>query len=1002
MVSHLKILMKENIKTFVSILLLTMLGVGFFVGMKNTVPSLKYTVQKYYDEANVFDLELTSSIGFDQDDVEVFRKIDNISNIVGSHTKDFVINGKTEDYVLRVHSYENSKDTINQLELMDGRLPQKENEMVVEESLITNQGYKIGDSLTLKSDLLKKEDLIIVGVIKSPLYLSNNKGSTSLLSGRVNYYAYIDRSNVTSNLYSSLYIKVKDLKKIDQTIKEIQKVGKDSIETKYTTLIKDYEEKIKKGQSEIDQKKKESEDKIALYEEEIANAELQIESAEESIPSLDEARNILANKQNELNKVKSELDNAKSQIDQARNEYESARNEYNKYAQLAVQYANSEDPTEKFLAGLYETSLYYAKSELESAKSELDSKEVEYDLAMQEYQRVENTLNAASPEELIENAKEEVKKKKELLNSKKKELEEGKKKAESEFIAFQNQLNDAKDYLKLISVNGWKIQKREDISSYQQYLSDITRIEKIGDFFPILFYLVAVLITLTNISRIVSKDREKIGLYKALGYTNKKIRNDYLWFSFLACVSGCVVGTFIGLFLLPSLFYKIYQFIYVLPNFHLSVSFLYLFLAFMIAIVLVLLSAYLSVRSTILEWPSALLRPKTEKVGKRVFLEKTPIWENLNFTNKVTYRNMFRYPKRFIMMILGISGCISLIIAGFNIRSSISNILPLQFEHIFDIDAEIFFKDSISRNQILDEKERISSLDEIDASILSYVKYATIDNTRINLVVPEDKDLLLDFVLLESNKIMVDLEDEGAIITSKIAEGKNIKVGDEVSLKDAENNILKVKITNIVDNYVDNYIYLSQGYYEKLVGVTPKYNALFVRMKDNKYKEEELSKKFNEKNTVSYLVYTSASKILYENLSKSLSYIVYILVISAVILAFVVLYNLNTLNVEERKREIATIKVLGFYKRETYQYIENEIKRLTFIGIVLGLILGYFFSYFLIKSCELDNLRYDYTIQYWNYIYAVLITIFFMVLTSLLGRKNISKINMIESLKKVE
>ena len=1004
MVNHLLITIKDNIKTFISIMLLTMLGVGFLVGMKSTVPNLKTTVEKYYNQYNVFDLELTSSIGFSKEDIESFKKISNIESIEGSYTKDFVINGKKEDFVLRVHSYQNNKKTINQLELLEGKLPTKQNEIVVERSLFRKQKYKLGDTITLKNNLIKEKELKIVGIIKSPLYLSSNKGSTSLLSGKVNYYAFINVENVNSDLYSSLYIKLKDQKKQKETIKEIKNIGKDSIETKYNSLIQEYKEKIEKGQSEIDTKKKESEEKIANYEMEIANAELQIESAEESIPSLEEARNILGNKHNELNKVKQELDSAKAKIDNARNEYNNSLEEYNYYANIAQQLENSEDPVEQFFSGLYQSSLYYAKINLDNAKSELDSKEYEYNLAYSEYQRVENTLNASSPEELIDNAKKEVQKKKDLLNEKKKELEEGKKRAEGEFISFQNQLDDAKDYLKLISVNGWTIKKREDISSYNQYLNDITRVEKIGNFFPILFYLVAVLITLTNITRIITKDREKIGLYKALGYSNKEVQKNYITFSILSCIVGSLIGIILGIFTLPKIFYKIYQLIYYLPKYQMNIQLSYILIAFIIALILIIGSTILSIKSTIKEWPTTLLRPKEDKKGKRVILEKTPIWKELNFTNKVTYRNMFKYPKRFMMMILGISGCIALIIAGFNIRTSITNIIPLQFENIFDIDAEIFFKDSISRNQIIEEKNRIGLLKEIEASILSYVKYATINDskTKINLVVPEDKDLLLDFVLLEKKHELVELTEEGAIITSKVAETLKIKIGDEVTLKDAENNVLKVKITNIVDNYVDNYIYISQEQYTNLVGSSPKYNALFVRMRNKNFQETEYSKKFNKNNSVSYLVYTSSSKKVYENLSKSLSYIVYILVLSAIILAFVVIYNLNTLNIEERKREIATIKVLGFNKKETYKYIENETKKLTILGIIIGLFLGYIFSYFLIKSCELENLRYDYSIHIINYIYAVLITIFFMIIASLLCRKSIKKINMIESLKKVE
>ncbi len=1003
MVSNLKLLIKENFKAFISIMLLTVLGVGFLVGMKSAVPNLKYTVNSYFDKYNVFDLRLSSSIGFTSEDINEFKSINGIKNIEGSYEKDFIVKGNSEDYVLRVHSYNNKIDSINQLEIIYGKVPQNENEIAIEYQLYKSQHYELKDKIILDSDLLNNKELTIVGVIKSPLYLSNNKGSTNLLSGRVNYYAYISTDNINSEVFNYIYIKA-DKDNIDSVSKNIKTLGSFILDKKYTDIINELKEKITKGQNEIDAKKKEAENKIKEYEQEIANGNLQILSAEKSIPSLEEAKIILKNKQNELNKVKNELDSARNKINDAKNKYNKAKTEFDNVYKLYDELKNKIDTDNDYLA-IIEESLNYAKKQLNNAKEELDTKQREYDAAYSEYEKVYNALNASSAEEIIELAKKEVNEKRALLNQKKLELEQNKIKVAEDFKNYQNQLNDAKDYLKLISVNGWRLDRRENISSYSQYLSDINRIEKISNFFPIIFYIVAVLITITNISRIITNKRDKIGLYKALGYSNSYIKNGYILFSLLACIIGSCIGIVVGTLLIPRIFYSVYKIIYFLPKIKYILNYKMIMFATLLAILLVILSTYFSINKTIKECPAKLFRPKENNKGKRVFLEKIPfVWDKVNFTNKVTFRNMFKYPSRFIMIILGIAGCISLITTGFNIKTSISNIIPLQYEKLFDIDAEIFFKDSLTRSEIQNEKERISNYNEIDSTILTYIKYVYINNTEIkaNLVVPEDSDLLLDFVSLKDNNKKYELSDSGVIITKKMSEIFNIKVNDDISLKDMENNIFNVKVSAIVNNYIDNYLYMSNNYYATLLNETPKYNAVLVRTKNNNYKEEELSDKFNENNTISYLVYTSTSKIMYETLTKSLNYIVYILVISAVMLAFIVLYNLNSLNVEERKREIATIEVLGFYSKETYRYIENEIRNLTLIGIIIGIFLGYFFSNILIKNCELDNLMYDYNINYYNYIYSILITIIFMVLTSLLGRVNIKRINMIESLKKVE
>ncbi len=973
MVNNLKILIKSNIKTFVSVLLLTMLGVGFLVGMKSSVPNLRYSVEKYYDKYNIYDLDLSSSVGFTKEDIDAFKKIDDIKEIEGGYYKDFVIKGNNDDYVLRVHSFSNENNPINQFVLIDGNLPKNNGEIAIEYLLFNKQNYKINDIITIKDDLLTESNYKIVGVIKSPLYLSNNKGSTNLLSGKINYYAYINEGSINSDLYSNIFIKVKDLNNIDSVVEKIKLVGKDAIEVRYKEVIEEYTTKINEGQKIIDEKKKNTEDELKKYEEQIANAELQILSAEKSIPTVKQAEAILENKKSELAKVKRELDNAKSQIDNARKKYNSSLKQYDA---AAKEVKNMKDELKKAkqnggtdaeisnyetLIVYYEKTLDYYKEQLNSSKVELDARQREYDLTYAEYQKSAAMLNAKSAAEVINIAKKEVENKKKQLNAKKEELEEKKKQVASEFEKFQNQLNDAKDYLKLISVSSWSINKRENNLSYNQYLSDIKRIEKIGNFFPIIFYVVAVLITLTNISRIIEKNRDEIGLYKALGYSSKNISQEYLLFSLISCLIGSILGVIVGLFLIPKIFYNVYNIIYYLPPFDYQINYQIIIIAVSIAVILVMFSSAISIGKTIKEWPAILLRPKQDNKGKRIFLEKVKIiWKHLNFTNKVTFRNMFKYPKRFIMTILGISGCIALIIAGFNLKTSITNIIPLQFNHIFDIDAEIFLKDSITRNMAEEENNRIKSFPEIDSTILSYVKYVYLNNTdnRANLVVPEDNDLLLDFVVLKNGNQVYELSNEGAIITKKIANEMNIKENDIVKLRDTENNVFDIKINFIVDNYVDNYIYIGKDYYNKIVGYYPKYNAILARYNNVEINEKTLTTKFNENNNISYLIYTSTSKVMYDNLTKSLNYIVLILVVSAVILAFVVLYNLNSLNVEERKREIATIKVLGFYKKETYKYIENEIKRLTVIGIIIGIILGYIFSNILIKSCELDNLTY--------------------------------------------
>ena len=383
MVNNLKLLIKTNIRTFISIALLITLGVGFLVGMKSIVPDLEYTVNKYFDEYNVYDIELTSSIGFTKEDIEEFRKINNIKQIEGTYSKDFIVNGKSDDFVLRVHSYSNESDSINKLELLEGNYPVNNDEIVIENLLSKSQEYKIGEYISLDSELLNIKRLKIVGIVKSPLYLSSNKGTTNLLSGRVNYYAFVNVNNINSNLYSTIYIKTNN-DELDSIIKSINEKGKDLLDIRYEETIKEYKEKLENGQKEFDSKKADTESKIKKYEQEIANAELQILSAEKSIPTVQEARTILNNKKNELTKAKKELDNAKSQIDNARKEYNNAKKEYdsalsqlNDLKKQLNEYkkngASSDEISElETIIAFYQSSIDYYKTELDNNKEMLD------------------------------------------------------------------------------------------------------------------------------------------------------------------------------------------------------------------------------------------------------------------------------------------------------------------------------------------------------------------------------------------------------------------------------------------------------------------------------------------------------------------------------------------------------------------------------------------------------------------------------------------------------
>ena len=1013
MVSELQRLIKTNIKTFISIVLLTILGVGFFIGMKGAVIDLKDTVDSYYKNNNVYDIVLSSPIGFEDDDFDSLEELKEIEYLEKANVIDVIVSKKTTQYVVRIHSY-NKNSNVNNLDVIEGKLPSNDSEIVLEDKLFKKMKYKIGDFIEIDSKDLNNKKLKITGVIKSPLYLSSDKGQSNLLSGKVNYYAYVSYDNFNKEKYSDCYIKIKDNKinDIDKIIDNIKNITSKTYEVKYADTINDYKTLLETKENEYLNYKNTYNSEIENYKTQIETAELTIKSAEGNIPSIAQAETIINNKKLELNKIKTRLDNAKAQIDSAEYEYNQKLSEYNAAKSNMDSCSQSieddgsgiGDLISFFCSGI-KAELNNAKANLDSSKATIDAAKAEYNATLNEYNKAYNAANAKSAREYVEAAKQELENKKQELENKKQEFENKKQEVEKVFSVYETQIADAKDYLKYLGSNGLKISLREDNLVYMQYVNDINRIEKISNFFPIIFFIVAVLITLTNITRIIEKNRKYIGLYKALGYSRKYIESSYMLFTFTASIIGTVIGSIIGLLLIPNVFYKIYSMMYYLPKLKLLFDFKLVILSFLVVNVLLLVSTYISIDKILKEWPVYLFRPQVNKNYKRILLEKIKfIWNRFNFTNKVTFRNMLKNNKVFFMTIFGVVGCVVLILSGLNLRTSISNIIPLQYGNIFDVDVELFLRDSLTRSSIEEERIRINNIEEVKSSILALLNYSYINDydKPLYLVVPEDHDLLLDYVLLEDNGRRLELSDDGAVISRKIAKTLDIKVGDKIKVKDIDNNTFEVIISGITDNYVDNYLYIKKEYYNKLINDNVKYNTLLVKLKDENIDQAKLSSKFNENDSISYLTYTSYAQVVYKNLTKTLNYIVYVLVISAIILSFVVLFNLNNLNIEERKIEIATLKVLGFNNKQVYRYIENEVRLLTFIGILIGIVLGYFFSNLLISICELENVMYDYSINYLNYIIAVVVTCLFTSITSILCRKHIRNINMIESLKQVE
>lgn len=508
-------------------------------------------------------------------------------------------------------------------------------------------------------------------------------------------------------------------------------------------------------------------------------------------------------------------------------------------------------------------------------------------------------------------------------------------------------------------------------------------------------------------TRMVDEQRINIGTLKALGYSKYKIVSKYLIYSFLASFLGSIVGLAIGLTIFPIVVFDAYGIMYTLPKVELEFNIPISISITIIAILVTTLSAFFACYKELIETPSALMRPKPPKDGKRILIERINfIWNKLSFIGKVTVRNIFRYKKRFFMTVFGIAGCTALIVTGFGIKDSIKTIVDKQFGEIFRYNLTISIDKDSSELEKQDIISDISVLSEVDKLLMiqsESAKIVTGDGDKdIYIIVPESLDKLDQFINLQnrSSKEKLKLNNDGVILSEKAATKANVKVGDDVKVK-VNNKEISLKVSGIAENYTFNYLYMSSKYYKEKFDIDSNFNSILVNTSiiEN---EDQFSKSIMDKPIVKSVSFNTGIKDNFDNTIESLNYVVLVMIVSAGALAFVVLYNLTIVNISERIREIATIKVLGFYNNEVSAYIYRENIILTVFGIVFGEILGVFLHRFIMITVEMDNMMFGRSIDSLSFIISALLTIVFAVLVNIVMYYKLKKVKMIESLKSVD
>lgn len=577
---------------------------------------------------------------------------------------------------------------------------------------------------------------------------------------------------------------------------------------------------------------------------------------------------------------------------------------------------------------------------------------------------------------------------------------------------YQDLVNTVIDCIKAYGAeqNGtWYVEDRTANPGYSDYKSNTERIAAVADVFPLLFFVVAALVSLTTMTRMVEEQRIEMGTLKALGYGRGAIMGKYFYYAMFACVTGSLLGCVIGFWLFPTVILSAYGTMYRIPNiatpFRSDIA-LGCTLASMACISLATVAASVA---ALREVPATLMRPKAPKPGKRVLLEYVGfIWKRLKFNSKVTLRNLFRYKKRFFMCLIGIAGSCSLLVTGLGINDSIFGITERQFSHVWNMDLWAYAYDSMDGEEILDlaTNNEAAQYYESYAYCMNSACDAEVKDTRISSVYimgVESAELLEGKINFLSNGVPCTLTDEGAIITYKLAEVLGLSPGDSLTILH-DGTSYTVYITAVVENYVRHYVYMTKTYYQQVFGEEMEYNSFLINLRDgvDDAQVETIIRTLLQDSRMYTVVTLESFMEDMNNVLGVLNYIVLVLVVGSALLTLVVMMNLTNINIEERKRELATLRVLGFLDREMYDYMFRENNLLALIGAAAGLVLGKFVHSFVIKTCEVDLVMFVRTADPMSFVYAFALTIVFSLFVNLLMRRKVRSVNMVESLKSAE
>lgn len=1005
---------KHTKSRFFSMMILVALSVAFLSGLKATAPDMKQTGDDYLDSLHLADIQVLSTLGLTDEDIDAIRAQKNIENAEGEYVLDAFASSDGAEAVVKVLSL--SDQGINDVLLREGRMPERADECVVEENMLELLDISIGDTIALEpdskmDDALAGEEYTVVGTVRSPVYIAVERGTSTIGSGTVKAYLYLPRDAFALDYYTAAYVRVSGAAEltafydeyddyIDDVIDTLEAFGDERAALRHDSLVAEATEKLDDAQQELDDAKAEADEELGKAQRELSDARKKLDNGWRDYRS----------GQRELKDSRARLDEAYQSLRDGEQEYadglaqyEASRREFED--QKAAAGAGMAAVTDPAALAAMQQQMEQAQQQLDEAKAQLDASRAELDTGWQEYD--DGEAQYASGAQKLADAYRDLQKGEQDYRDGLNDYEDGKAEADEKIADAQAKITDARREVADIESCEWYLFSRSYNPGYTGFGQDAERMANLASVFPIIFFLVAALVCLTTMTRMVEEQRVQIGSLKAMGYSGLAISRKYLFYGLLPSLTGGVFGLVIGYILFPKMIFTAYQIMYQMPDIELRAYPEISIFSVLAAVACTTLATLWACLATLRETPASLMRPRTPKAGKRVFLEYIrPLWKRMSFTHKVTARNLFRYQKRFWMTVIGIGGCTALIIAGFGMRSSLLFTMSRQYDDLFHYSAQV----TLSDNALSTERQAVEDFLAGDERIVSYVpceassatvvtpSYST--TAYVEVMASDEIGKVVDLFDYKSGD-PITMGDEGVYIDQKLSELLKVSVGDTFFLDgDVRGD---VTVAGIYEHYTGHFIYMTPGYYENALHADGEPNAYLLNFTSDD--TDTCNAIFEKLLSLSGVATTSRmrdTQDTYMHSMERVDFVVVIIILAAAALAMVVLFNLSNINITERQRELATIKLLGFYDKEVSAYVYRENIVLTVFGILVGCFMGHWLHIYLVRSTEIDLMMFGRQTATSAYVCAAILTMLFSVAVNILAHFRMKKIDMVESLKSAE